>query len=196
MSETVAMVADRTALLLMDLQHATLASIPEVDGLLDRAGHVRRAALAAGVAGVHVRVAFTADEHAAVPGHHRVFAAIAEQGYLAEGSHEVDIHPGVRPGPGEHVVTKTRTGAMATTGLDGFLRERGIDTLMLAGIYTSGAVLSTLTDAADRDYQLIVLADACADPDAELHEHLLATVMARQALITDTDSAIAALARA
>ena len=115
---------------------------------------------------------------------------------MAEGSHEVDIHPEVRPGPGEHVVTKTRTGAMATTGLDGFLRERGIDTLMLAGIYTSGVVLSTLTDAADRDYQLIVLADACADPDAELHEHLLTTVMTRQALITDTDSAIAALARA
>jgi nicotinamidase-related amidase len=194
MSETVAVVADRTALLLMDLQHGTLASIPQADGLLDRVGRVRGAALAAGVEVVHVRVAFTAAEHAAVPGHHRVSAAIAGQGYLAEGSHEVDIHPEVRPGPGEHVVTKTRTGAMATTGLDGFLRERGIDTLMLAGVYTSGVVLSTASDAADRDYRLLALADACADPDAELHERLLATVMARHAQITDTDSAIAALA--
>jgi nicotinamidase-related amidase len=200
-----AMVADRTALLLMDLQHAALASISEADGLLGRVGRVRRAALAAGVAVVHVRVAvvhvrvaFTPDEHAAVPGHHRVFAAIAERGYLAEGSHEVDIHPDVRPGPGEHVVTKTRTGAMATTGLDGFLRERGIDTLILAGIYTSGVVLSTASDAADRDYRLLVLADAYAyaDPDTELHARLLATVMARHAQITDTDNAIAALARA
>jgi nicotinamidase-related amidase len=100
MGETVAVVAARTALLLMDLQHAALASIPQVDGLLGRAGRVRRAALAAGVAVVHVRVAFTAAEHAAVPGHHRVFAAIAEQGHLAEGSHEVDIHPEVRPRAG------------------------------------------------------------------------------------------------
>jgi nicotinamidase-related amidase len=85
---------------------------------------------------------------------------------------------------------------MATTGLDGFLRERGIDTLMLAGVHTSGVVLSTASDAADSDYRLLVLADACADPDAELHERLLATVMARHAQITDTESAIAALARA
>ena len=56
MREAMAVVADRTALLLMDLQHAALASISEADGLLGRVGRLRRAALAAGVAVVHVRV--------------------------------------------------------------------------------------------------------------------------------------------
>jgi nicotinamidase-related amidase len=147
MGETVAVVADRTALLLMDPQHSTQA-IPQADGLLDRAGRVRRAALAAGVTVVHVRVAFTADEHARSQRITGSSPAIAERGHLAEGSHEVDIHPELQPGPSEHVVTKTRTGALSATGLDGFLRERGIDTLILAGIWTSGVVLSTASDAA------------------------------------------------
>jgi nicotinamidase-related amidase len=193
MDETVTLAAGSTALLLMDLQHATLGSIPDVERLLDRAELARGTASAAGVAVVHVRVAFRPDDHAAVPDHHRVFAAIAEGGHFAEGSAAVDIHPRLRPTRGEHVVTKTRTGALATTGLDAWLRERGIDTLVLTGIWTSGVVLSTLIDAADRDYRLFVLADACADPDTDLHERLLATVLARQAQIIDTARFVAAL---
>jgi nicotinamidase-related amidase len=40
---------------------------------------------------------------------------------------------------------------MSTTDLDRQLRDRGIDTLVLAGLSTSGVVLSRLIEAADRD---------------------------------------------
>jgi len=40
--------------------------------------------------------------------------------------------------------------------------------LVLTGIATSGVVLSTLREAADRDYELTVLADGCADADQEV----------------------------
>jgi Isochorismatase family len=46
---------------------------------------------------------------------------------------------------------KTRVGAMSTTDLDRQLRDRGIDTLVLAGISTSGVVLSTVVEATGRD---------------------------------------------
>ncbi|HWF24091.1 MAG TPA: isochorismatase family protein, partial [Solirubrobacteraceae bacterium] len=51
----------------------------------------------------------------------------------------------------------------------------------LAGISTSGVVLSTVRDAHDKDYRLIVLADLCADRDAQVHEVLTSKVFPRQA---------------
>jgi nicotinamidase-related amidase len=52
---------------------------------------------------------------------------------------------------------------------------------VLTGIATSGVVLSTLRQAADLDYRLIVLADACLDADPEVHRVLTEKVFPRQA---------------
>ena len=78
---------------------------------------------------------------------------------------------------------KTRVGAFSTTDLDQQLRDRGIDTLILAGISTSGVVLSTVRDAADRDYRVYVLEDASADPDPEVHDLLIRKIFPRQAYV-------------
>jgi nicotinamidase-related amidase len=64
------------------------------------------------------------------------------------------------------------------------LRSGGIDSLVLAGIATSGVVLSTVRQAADLDYQLTVLADGCLDADPEVHRVLTEQVFPRQAEIT------------
>ena len=61
------------------------------------------------------------------------------------------------------------------------LRAGGIDHLVLAGIATSGVVLSTLRQAADLDYRLTVLADGCLDADPEVHRVLTGKVFPRQA---------------
>lgn len=53
------------------------------------------------------------------------------------------------------------------------LRAKEIDTLVLFGIATSGVVLSTLLDAVDLDYRALVVADCCADRDAEVHKVLV-----------------------
>ncbi len=59
--------------------------------------------------------------------------------------------------------------------------RRGAPHLVLAGIATSGVVLSTVREAADRDYQLTVLANGCLDRDPEVHRVLMGTVFPRQA---------------
>lgn len=56
-----------------------------------------------------------------------------------------------------------------------------IDELVLTGIATSGAVLSTLRQAAGLDFRFTVLADACLDPDAEVHRVLTEKVFPVQA---------------
>ena len=65
-------------------------------------------------------------------------------------------------------------------------RDRGITTLVLTGISTSGVVLSTVIEAADRDYQLCVLADGTEDFDAETRDVLLGKVFPRRASVIGT----------
>ena len=75
---------------------------------------------------------------------------------------------------------------MSTTNLDRQLRDRGIDTLVLAGISTSGVVLSTLIEAADRDYRLYVLSDGTEDPDQQVRDVLLGRIFPRRVQVIDT----------
>jgi nicotinamidase-related amidase len=80
-------------------------------------------------------------------------------------------------------VRKVRVGAFSTTDLDQQLRGRGVDTLVLAGISTSGVVLSTVREAMDRDYRIVVLKDACADPEPDDHAFLIRKSCPRYATV-------------
>jgi nicotinamidase-related amidase len=71
------------------------------------------------------------------------------------------------------------------------LRAQEIDTLALFGIATSGVVLSTLLEASDLDYRLIVVKDCCMDMDADLHTTLLDKVFARRAAVITAEEFIA-----
>ena len=73
------------------------------------------------------------------------------------------------------------------------MRAQGISHLVLCGIATSGVVLSTLREAADKDYQLTVLADCCVDGDEEVHRVLLSKVFPRQAEVIQASEWIAKL---
>jgi nicotinamidase-related amidase len=172
----------RTALLVMDYQVGVVGRIADADGLLDRAaGAIALVRRAEGTVG-HVRVAFTDADLAAVPPTNKSFARVAGGGAgMDADSPLTQVHERVAPQGGDVVVRKTRVGAFSTTDLDDRLRGRGVDTLLIAGISTSGVVLSTVRDAADRDYRLVVVSDLCADPDAEVHALLVDRVFPRQA---------------
>jgi nicotinamidase-related amidase len=72
------------------------------------------------------------------------------------------------------------------------LRANDIRHLVLCGIATSGVVLSTLREAADKDYALTVLSDLCADRDPEVHRVLLEKVFPRQATVVTAGQWMAA----
>jgi nicotinamidase-related amidase len=97
------------------------------------------------------------------------------------------VHDGIAPEDGDIVVRKTRVGPFGTTDLHEQLQAKGIDTLILAGISTSGVVLSAVRDAHDRDYRLIVLSDLCADPEADVHAFLTERIFPRQAEVLTSD---------
>jgi nicotinamidase-related amidase len=86
---------------------------------------------------------------------------------------QAQIHPLMAPAAGEPVLGKSSIGAFATTNLDERLRESSVSRLILAGVATSGTVLSTTRWAVDTGYEVTVCADACADPDPGAHAALV-----------------------
>ncbi|MFD0884075.1 cysteine hydrolase family protein [Streptosporangium algeriense] len=178
-----------TALLVMDYQRGILDSLPALadpEALLSRTADAIAGMRAYGAAIAYVRVGFTEADWAAIPPANKSFSFLGGQRLMHHTDATTDIHPRLAPEPGDIVVRKTRFGALSTTDLDRRLRERGITTLVIAGVTTSGVVLSTVTDAADRDYRLHVLSDCVADPDPRIHRTLMTGVLPRMAHIIDT----------
>ena len=77
--------------------------------------------------------------------------------------------------------------AFTGSDLDVVLRSLGAETLVLAGIVTSGVVLSTLRQAADLDFRVTVLRDLCLDPDEEVNRVLVEKVFPKQASVVDAE---------
>ncbi|MHC1561303.1 isochorismatase family protein [Actinomycetospora sp. C-140] len=89
----------------------------------------------------------------------------------------------------EPVVAKQHASAFAGTSLAATLRARGVDTVVVAGVSTSGCVRATATDALAHGFRPIVVADACADRTAALHDQNLADLDAKYADVVDLAAA-------
>lgn len=142
---------------------------------------------------IYVRIAFR-EGYPELNPRNNMAARISQYGGMTTSDIATQIHESVKPEPGELIVTKLRVSAFSGSDLEVILRSLRIDTLILTGIATSGVVLSTLREAADRDYTLKVLSDACLDSDPEVHRVLVEKVFPRQAEVLTTDAWIHSLA--
>lgn len=113
--------------------------------------------------------------------------AVAAAGRLQEGSLDVEIDDIVKPTQDEVVITKRRVSAFTGTELNIILRCYNTDHLVIAGVATSGAVLSTVRHAQDMDFQITVLKDLCMDRDDEVHRVLMDKVFARKCEVLTGD---------
>ncbi|MFY0255335.1 cysteine hydrolase family protein [Chitinophaga sp. 30R24] len=175
-----------TVLLVMDIQKKMMEFNPNPAPLLANIEKVVAGARAANITVVYVVLGFR-------PGYpdinpvNKNFAAIRESGGLfIAGSEGAEIHPAAAPLPEDIIVTKKRISAFAGSDLDIVLRSLKAEQLIITGYATSGIVLNTVREAADKDYSLIVLSDGCADSDQETHEFLMTKIFPRQAEIKTT----------
>ncbi len=185
----------RSALLSIDFQAAIVSIyLKDREDLLARAANVLRQARSLGMSIVHVKVGFRPSLPEVSP-RNTLLSAIKnsiKHQQLFEGAAGA-IHPALAPEEDDIVVTKHRVNAFIGTDLDMILRAKEIDTLILCGIATSGAVLSTLLHAADTDYRLIVIEDCCADLDPEVHACLVEKLFPRQATVVSANEVLDAL---
>lgn len=177
----------RSALLVMDYQPGILGFLPDPATLFAKIMPVQQLMRSRGAKVGFVRVAFDASDLERFPGHSAMGARVKAAGaHMHLDSPSTAVHPDLGVAPGDIIVRKTRVGAFSTTDLHTQLQRAGIETLVLAGVHTSGVVLSTVREAHDLDYRVIVLSDACADPDAKVNEFLLREIFPRQAIVATT----------
>lgn len=177
--------ACQTALILSDLQRAIIAGSPlapaepealaRFDSAVRRCAEMLDAARRHGMPIVHVRVAFSPGHPEANP-HSPMMRFIRDRGLLVDDDAGTGFDARVAPAPGEEVVTKHGVSAFTGTPLEAWLRARGIDTVILAGLVTHYAVDSTAREAHDRGFRVIVLKDGCASATPARHEASLANL--------------------
>jgi nicotinamidase-related amidase len=182
----IAIVSSRAALVLLDFQTSVVES-HEVEGAkaLSAAGAAVNIARQARIPIIFVVVQFRPG-HPEVTDTNATFVGLRKASALLEADKGAQLHPALARRADEPVVVKRRVGAFCGTDLEVLLRAMDARHLVLSGIATSGVVLSTLRVAADLDYRLTVLRDACADRDGEVHSVLLEKVFVRQAVVVDT----------
>jgi nicotinamidase-related amidase len=169
----------RSALLVLDFQEG-IADDTFAESALAAVKDALANARAHQVPIIFSKLGFRAG-HPEVQASNRTFAAAKQYGlFTAEHSR---LLPGLAE-PDDLVVDKKRFSAFAGNDLTLILRAAGTTSLVLAGATTSGVVLATFLEAADDDFSMTVLADACADPLPALHERLLADLFPRSGTVT------------
>jgi nicotinamidase-related amidase len=181
------MATTRTVLLVMDFQHGVVERLGN-DAVVDAANRAITAARGADVPVMFVRVGFRPGYPEIAATNATFSAAVSNAGDSFHEDHAAtQVHSALEPAEGEPIIVKRRVSAFTGSDLDVLLRAADADGIVLAGIATSGVVLSTLRQAADLDYRITVLSDACADSDPEVHRVLMEKVFPRQAVVCSTE---------
>ncbi len=172
------------ALVVIDLQKGIvgLPTVHPAGEIIGRAAKLASAFRKRGLPVVLVHVT------AAAPG--RTDAGIPN---VARPADWAEFVPELEHTPEDHVVTKQRWGAFIGTDLDGYLRQRGVTQIFVAGISTSAGVESTARSAFDLGYNVVLVTDAMTDRDAEAHRLCVEKIFPRMGETTTTENILRAL---
>ena len=176
----------KTALLVMDMQVGILAMLPSAVSLINNLNKALTAARENNIPVIYVVVGFRPGAPE-VSMNNKSFSAGKERFAAMDMNEFMKVHPDIAPAAGEVTVVKRRVSGFTGSDLEVVLRAYGIQHVVLTGIATGGVVLSTLREAADKDYAITVLADCCADSDEEIHRVLTTKVFTRQADVISVD---------
>jgi nicotinamidase-related amidase len=117
------------------------------------------------------------------------FTGIAQLNVLVEGTPSAQFYPTMQPTVNEIQFDKRRVSAAYNSDLLTLLDSQCIGTVVLAGIETSGVILSTTRQLADMDFVIYIVQDAVIDPNSTVNEVLLDSVLPVQATILTINEA-------
>jgi len=126
-------------------------------------------ARAAGIPVGFVRVGFSPDYREA-PANSPIFSAARKNGIFKLGTWGTQVHPDLGQQPGDLDVVKHRVSPFHGTNLEVILRAQGVRRIYCSGISTNAVVQAAVREGHDRDYEMIVIEDACCGLTAEEHE--------------------------
>lgn len=180
----------RPALLLIDMVRAYFDPGAELymgsDTCLKSAQRLLEAARAAGVPVVHTCVKYAPG---GVDGGVFFRKVGALRHFVGDGPLG-EIMPQVAPDDGEVVVVKQYASAFFGTSLAATLTSLGVDTIVIAGVSTSGCVRASAVDAVQHGFIPMVVRDAVGDRDERPHEANLFDLQAKYAEVVPESDAV------
>jgi nicotinamidase-related amidase len=130
-------------------------------------------------------------------------AASADAPSFNPGSPGVALYSGIRPLPGEPVITKHHPNSFRETRLLDVLQGYKVELLVICGMMTHMCIDATTRAAADLGFRCIIAADACATRDlafddvtvsaANVQRTALAALNGTYAEVTTTEAIVAML---
>lgn len=125
---------------------------------------------------IHTRVAFLDSNHASKS----LFAQkIPVLKTLIEGNVWAQFHDTLVPRESEYIIVKQNASAFFETNLKNYIDLKKIDTLIIAGVSTSGCVRATVVDAIQNNCKAFVCSGAVADKYADAHKASLVDIQAK-----------------
>jgi len=109
------------------------------------------------------------------------------------GTWDVEIIEELTPTAGERVFYNWPFNVFENTGLDEYLKEQEVETVVLTGVATGMSVGTAAWAIAERFYNLIVPADASTDADRAIHKTMTEAILPAIGLVTTTDDLTARL---
>jgi nicotinamidase-related amidase len=165
-----------TALIVADLQAGITTRFPFARPAAAAAAQAVTAARGHGIPVIFVRAALR-PSGADLGTRNQLFQQFFKLGEVFhEGRPGTEVTPELDPLPGDPVVTKRRTSAFHGSDLEILLRVQGAQRIVLCGTATGAVVAATAYAAADLDFEVTILSDACADPAPDVHAFLTTTL--------------------
>jgi ureidoacrylate peracid hydrolase len=110
---------------------------------------------------------------------------IMKKPICVRGTWDAEIVDELKPQGGDHVVIKRRDSAFHDTEIEVWLRSLRVDTLIFCGIDTSICVETSLRDAFNIGYDVVLVSDATASSNQKHYESTLENVRGYYGLVTD-----------
>ncbi len=194
--------AGKPALLIVHMQN----SLCKVGGSLEGMGHckaLREAGIIPNIQALQqafrardLPVVFVVAQHPKefhVPSYGPFWPAARDMGVNLEDTEDVQIIEELSPSSDEKVFYNWPFDVFRGNELEKYLRDLGVETVVLTGVATGMAVGHASFSLADRLFSLIVPSDTCADERAVLHKAVLEQMLPPIGLITTAQDVIAHL---
>ncbi len=130
-----------------------------------------------------VRVGFSPD-YRECPANSPIFSGARKNGVFKLGTWGTQTHPDLGQQASDFDIVKHRVSPFYGTNLEVILRTHGVRRIYCSGISTNAVVQAIVREGHDRDYEMVVLEDACCGLSREEHEghHVLPAVLQDQFL--------------
>jgi nicotinamidase-related amidase len=201
----------KTALLFFDTLNAYLqpddpaarAAIERL-GIIPRMQRINAAARAAGIAVFYAQADHRPDhrdfaphivdlDHHGKPGERWTRVTTPPPVSVAGPAREVIAE--IAPQPGDYLIKKHRWSTFFQTHFELSLRTAGIDTIVLSGGAVEVGIASTAYSARDRDFNQIVLRDACTAAKPDVFDVFMDRIFPAFCRVMTVDEAIAQIQR-